>query len=209
MGSVRRAPRTGHWEARYRDPSGLQRTATFTRKADALAFLAVTETDKRRGEWLDPESSRITLREWHARWWPTVENSDRAPNTLVQYEGIVRVHVLPHLGDRRLATLRRIDVEEWLAALRARGARAVRHPDGPDPAGDDVVKRSRVQSAQDQPSCRGQAHAAWSQPCQAGADDPPSRGSRQQGWPVQGPGARVGVLWSTAERGVRPPAPAP
>ncbi len=121
MGSVRRAPRTGRWEARYRDPTGLQRTATFERKADALAFLAVTETDKRRGEWLEPEWSRVTLREWHARWWPTVEGSDRAPNTLVQYEGVVRVHVLPHLGDRRLATLRRIDVEEWLATLREGG----------------------------------------------------------------------------------------
>lgn len=119
MGSIRRAPRTNRWEARYRDPTGRQRTATFARKGDAVAFLAVTETDKRRGEWLEPEASRITLRQWHDRWWPTVENSDRAANTLVQYESILRVHVLPHLGDRRMATLHRIDVEEWLAALRA------------------------------------------------------------------------------------------
>ncbi len=121
MGSIRRAPRTNRWEARYRDPIGQQRTATFDRRADAVAFLAATETDKRRGEWLEPEASRITLRQWHARWWPTVEKSDRAANTLVQYESILRVHVLPHLGDRRLATLRRIDVEEWLAILRERG----------------------------------------------------------------------------------------
>jgi hypothetical protein len=119
MGSIRRAPRTNRWEARYRDPTGRQRTATFARKRDAVAFLGVTETDKRRGEWLEPEASRITLRQWHDRWWPTVENSDRAANTLVQYESILRVHVLPHLGDRRMATLHRIDVEEWLAALRA------------------------------------------------------------------------------------------
>ncbi len=88
MGSIRRAPRTNRWEARYRDPTGRQRTATFARKGDAVAFLAVTETVKRRGEWLEPEASRITLRQWHDRWWPTVENSDRAANTLVQYESI-------------------------------------------------------------------------------------------------------------------------
>ncbi len=121
MGSIRKAPRSAHWEARYRDPTGHQRTATFARKSEATAFLAATETDKRRGDWFEPESERITVREWHARWWPTVENSDRAANTLVQYEGILRVHVLPRLGDRRMATLRRIDIEEWLVALREGG----------------------------------------------------------------------------------------
>ncbi|MDQ6911172.1 MAG: N-terminal phage integrase SAM-like domain-containing protein, partial [Actinomycetota bacterium] len=64
-------------------------------------------------------TDRVTLREWHARWWSTIENSDRAANTLVQYEGILRLHVLSHLGDRPMASLRRIDVEEWLATLRA------------------------------------------------------------------------------------------
>lgn len=121
MGSIRKAPRTGRWEARYRDPLGVQRTATFGRKADAVAFLAATETDKRRGEWLEPESDRITVRQWHDRWWPIVESGDRAANTLVQYESILRLHVLPYLGHRRMATLRRIDVEEWLAVLRDAG----------------------------------------------------------------------------------------
>jgi len=35
MGSVRRAPRTKRWEARFRDPLGGQRTKTFDSKADA------------------------------------------------------------------------------------------------------------------------------------------------------------------------------
>jgi hypothetical protein len=33
----------------------------------------------------------------------------------------LRLQVLPHLGDRRLRTLRRIDMEEWLSGLRAAG----------------------------------------------------------------------------------------
>lgn len=121
MGSIRRSPRTGRWEARYRDPLGSQRTATFDRKADAVAYLASTETDKRRGEWFEPEAARITLAQWHDRWWPTIENSDRAANTVVQYEGILRRHVLAHLGTRTMASLRRIDLEEWLAILRENG----------------------------------------------------------------------------------------
>lgn len=121
MGSIRRAPRTNRWEARYRDPCGTQRTKTFARRADASAFLAVTETDMRRDEWIEPEAGRLTLSDWHARWWPTVDNGERAANTLALYETMLRLHVLPHLGDRRLASLRRIDVEEWLATLRKGG----------------------------------------------------------------------------------------
>jgi len=121
MGSIRKAPRTGRWEARYRDPFGAHRTRTFDRKSDATAFLAATETDKRHGEWFEPEAGQVTVSQWHSRWWPTIENSDRAANTLVQYEGILRRHVLLHLGDHPMASLRRIDVEEWLATLRAGG----------------------------------------------------------------------------------------
>ena len=121
MGSIRKAPRTGRWEARFRDVTGAQRTKTFAHRADAKAFLSATETDMRRDEWVDPDASRLTLRDWHSRWWPTVQNSDRAANTLALYETMVRVHVLPHLGDRKLTSLRRIDVEEWLATLRKGG----------------------------------------------------------------------------------------
>jgi hypothetical protein len=59
MGSIRRAPRTGRWEARYRDPYGAQRTATFDRKGDAQAFLAAIETDMHRGTWVDPALGKL------------------------------------------------------------------------------------------------------------------------------------------------------
>lgn len=121
MGSIRKAPRTGRWEARYRDANGVQRTITKRTRADAKAALAAVETDIRRDEWLDPDANRLTVHDWHARWWPTVQNSDRAANTLALYETMVRIHVLPHLGDRKLTSLRRIDVEEWLATLRKGG----------------------------------------------------------------------------------------
>ena len=59
--------------------------------------------------------------EWAQRWWPTIVNSQRAPSTISGYEGALRLYVLPHLGDRSLRSLRRIDFEEWLGELRHAG----------------------------------------------------------------------------------------
>lgn len=130
MGSIRRAPRTNRWEARYRDPYGAQRTATFDRKADALAYLASVETDKQRGDWFDPEASSITLAQWHERWWPTIENGSRAANTIVQYEAILRVHVLAHLGRRTMASL---PASTWRSGWRPFGRMGWASPGGERP----------------------------------------------------------------------------
>ena len=107
------------WVVRYRDP--VPRERTFDRKADAERFERSVRHQLDTDQYLDPEWARITVREWAERWWPTVEQSERAPSTISGYESALRLQVLPHLGDRRLRTLRRIDMEEWLSGLRAAG----------------------------------------------------------------------------------------
>jgi integrase len=104
---------------RYRDP--VPRERTFDRKAEAERFERSVRHQLDTDQYLDPESARITVRDWAERWWPTVEQSERAPSTISGYESALRLQVLPHLGDRRLRTLRRIDMEEWLSVLRAAG----------------------------------------------------------------------------------------
>ncbi len=107
------------WVVRYRDP--IPRERTFDRKADAERY----ERDVRRrldtDEYLDPDSARITVREWAERWWPTVEHSERAPSTISGYESALRLQVLPFVGESRLRTLRRIEMLEWLGHLRVAG----------------------------------------------------------------------------------------
>ena len=39
----------------------------------------------------------------------------------MQYESILRLHVLPHLGHRKLRSLRKLDLEEWIASLHKAG----------------------------------------------------------------------------------------
>jgi hypothetical protein len=86
------------WVVRYRDP--VPRERTFDRKADAERFERSVRHQLDTDQYLDPESARITLREWAERWWPTVEQSERAPSTISGYESALRLQVLPHLGGK-------------------------------------------------------------------------------------------------------------
>ena len=119
MGSIRRAPRSGRWEARYRDASGRQRSATFDRRADATVFLATTESDVARGQWRDPALGRTSFGDWAAQWWLTTTNL--RPSTRARDESYIRNHVLPRFGEIPLARITQLDVRGWVADLNAEG----------------------------------------------------------------------------------------
>lgn len=119
VGSIRKAPRTGRWEARYRDPGGTQRTSTFDRKSQALAFLAATETEMHRGQWHDPALGRILLAAWVEQWWATTTNL--RPSTRARDESYLKNYVLPRFGDAELARISQLEVRAWVSELVARG----------------------------------------------------------------------------------------
>ncbi|MBV8984960.1 MAG: site-specific integrase, partial [Acidimicrobiia bacterium] len=106
------------WVVRWRDPR--PREKSFRTKAEAERFERRVGYGLDTGTYRDPLYDRVTFAQWHERWWPTVQVG-RAPKTVSQYEWALRLHVLPHLGPRRLSTIRRIDLEEWLAELHAEG----------------------------------------------------------------------------------------
>ena len=58
----------GRWRARYRDPSGRELSKTFTRRADAERFLALTEADKAHGSWIDPAAGRTPFGSYARSW---------------------------------------------------------------------------------------------------------------------------------------------
>jgi hypothetical protein len=83
--------------ARYRDPSGRERSKHFDRKADAQRWLAQVELSKARGEWMDPASGRITFLEWASTWLAT--KASRKAKTRLAYESVLRTRVFA-LGKR-------------------------------------------------------------------------------------------------------------
>jgi hypothetical protein len=52
------------YQVRYLAPDGRERARNFARKADADRFAASVETDKARGEWIDPRLGKTTVEEW-------------------------------------------------------------------------------------------------------------------------------------------------
>jgi integrase len=115
---VGRNGETTGYVARWRDPRPREQTVRTFEEAKRLKRRVGYGIDT--GTYRDPRLDRVTFGEWHRRWWPTVE-ADREPATVAQYESILRLHVLPYLADRRLTSLRRIDLEEWLAILKTKG----------------------------------------------------------------------------------------
>ena len=117
--------RDGRWRARWREyPSGPQRAQHFTRKIDAEQFLVDVQHRVLIGTYTPPSAGQITVRAYAADW---MSRRSWAPATHDRIEREMRIHILPKLGDRPLASLRRSHLEEWATglALAASSARMV------------------------------------------------------------------------------------
>jgi integrase len=108
--------RESTWVARYRDPNHSERTRSFDRKLDAERFVAEQRTRIDRGDWIDPDASRVTLEDWSGHWLEGVRPTLK-PKTVATYESLLRSRILPVFGRRQLAELTPSDVQAWLNAM--------------------------------------------------------------------------------------------
>ena len=102
------------WRARYRTPEGGSRCATFARKSDAERFLTSVEHSKNSGAYVDRSAGRVTFAAYADRWRAMQVHR---PTTAAQVEGNLRLHVLPVIGDRPLASVRPSEVQSMVKAL--------------------------------------------------------------------------------------------
>jgi integrase len=117
FGTVRKRP-SGRWQAVYWQDGGLHSAGTFTSKADALARLSTVEADLRRGAWIDPSAGQVTLKTYAIEW--IGRRPDLAVRTRELYEDLLRLHILPSLGQTSIAGLTPSKVRGWNAELAAR-----------------------------------------------------------------------------------------
>lgn len=123
MASIERRPdRPKQWRAKYRTPDGRVHSRSFARKVDAERFLAIVETDRSRGTWVDPIRARQTLEAWTKQW--RASKVDLRPSTLARLDSTLRAQVLPEFGPRRLDTIGNAEVRAWIARMTAEGRSA-------------------------------------------------------------------------------------
>lgn len=116
FGSVRRVS-GGRWQARYVDPLTGKRIAapsTFATKGDATRWLARVEAGVVDGQAIAALRSDERLKAYAERW---LAQRRLKPRTRELYEGQLRLHILPTLGEARLARLEPRHVRVWYADL--------------------------------------------------------------------------------------------
>ena len=125
FGAIRRLP-SGRYQARYRGPDGIARSApqTFELKSDAAHFLAVVEAQLARNEWRDPARADIPFGEYAAEW--IEQRPGLRPRTIELYRYLLRKHITPWLGARRLADFDNNPplIRSWRSELLASGVSA-------------------------------------------------------------------------------------
>ena len=109
-----RTGRTVH-VGRYRVDGRLRSTRQLTSKREALATARRLEEAGKRGEWVDPAASRITVSAWFEAW--QAGRADRAPRTLEAERERFRSLIAPRFGDTPLRQVAHEDVTRWSVTM--------------------------------------------------------------------------------------------
>jgi integrase len=92
------------WIAHYIDQDGVDRIATFARKKDADEHHATVRVDMRQGVHT-PHSKSVTVAQAAEDWIAYVRLEGRERSTLDQYRQHVDLHIVPRIGNEKLAKL--------------------------------------------------------------------------------------------------------
>ncbi len=117
MASIREQA-SGRVQGVAKHPSGKRVTKVFRLKGQALKWATDQEAAWRTGNRRDPRAGRITVAEWHARWWTA---RIAAPSTLRLNETHWRLRVGPTWGSWPMETVTRLEVAGWAKAMIAEG----------------------------------------------------------------------------------------
>ena len=110
--------RGNKWRARaYFD--GREKTKTFSTQDEAIRWKRETERSLERGEWIDPQTSGVTFKDWSSNWLEAKTNI--APSTRNGYKARLKSHLLPAFGDRKLTAITNNEIGKWISRCIAEG----------------------------------------------------------------------------------------
>jgi len=94
---------------------------TFELKKDGARWLSLTEAEILFGNWVDPEGTRVPLKDYAEVW--IEERPGLRPKTIQLYRYLLRRHIAP--GFKTVGTITDADVRRWRADLIAGGVSPV------------------------------------------------------------------------------------
>lgn len=114
MASIQKRP-DGVYRARYRDAGGKEHSRHFDRKIDARQWLDGVTASVVRGDYVDPQTARMTVGDWCESWIKGY--STHRASTVRQ----ARVHlrlIVNHFGTMPLSAVKPSHVKAWTAKLK-------------------------------------------------------------------------------------------
>jgi len=112
------------WRVRWHEADGAERSRTFDRHADAVAFEAKVRLAKRAGDLPSLDAGRQTLSEFAEEWWDVYAKANLETATLKTYASVWNRQALPRLGHVRLRDLSPAVVARFRSELENAGVGA-------------------------------------------------------------------------------------
>lgn len=108
------------YRARYIGPDGTEKSQSFPdkQKRKAETWLSNIEADMSRGDYIDPEAGKETFEQYAIKWMATQVTD---PATRESVEMRLRLHAIPHLGKRPLASFSPTHLRLWMRTLEDAG----------------------------------------------------------------------------------------
>ncbi len=110
-----RPDRNKPWRARYPAPNGKQPSKSFDLKRDAQKWLRDEIKKIDGGAWVDPTGGKRRYAD-HAEDWMNGKLKAKA-KTKAGYRSLLRSRVLPVFGRTQLRSIRRDEVQRWIASM--------------------------------------------------------------------------------------------
>jgi integrase len=102
------------WLSVWHDESGREQSQAFTGKDPADKHWKAMETDRERGEYMDPKAGRELMRGVGKRW---LASRSVDPSSDIKYESLWRLHVEPAFGRRQVKAIKPSDIQTFLTTL--------------------------------------------------------------------------------------------
>jgi integrase len=102
------------WHASVISDHGVS-TKSFEELDEAISWLERGKIMVSLGSWVDPDEEKITFSSY-AKTWRSSKSSITG-KTLATYDSQLRLHIVPHFGERSLTGISSSDVRKWIGAM--------------------------------------------------------------------------------------------